>query len=93
MIYRRRANTDLARELITDKNIKNSLKELASMQIKDNLMGLQSAFDQEAGQQSQNQQGSRLKTRKNMAILKLRKDQLRDKYVLNDKRNVNEKHL
>lgn len=93
MIYRRRANTDLARELITDKNIKNSLKELASMQIKDNLMGLQSAFDQEAGQQSQNQQGSRLKTRKNMAILKLRKDQLRDKYVLNDKGNVNEKHL
>lgn len=93
MIYRRRANTDLARELITDKNIKNSLKELASMQIKDNLTGLQSAFDQEAGQQSQNQQGSRLKTRKNMAILKLRKDQLRDKYVLNNKRNVNEKHL
>lgn len=93
MIYRRRANTDLARELITDKNIKNSLKELASMQIKDNLTGLQNAFDQEAGQQSQNQQGSRLKTRKNMAILKLRKDQLRDKYVLNDKRNVNEKHL
>lgn len=78
MIYRRRANIDLARQLITDKNIKNSLKELASMQIKDNLMGLQNAFDQEAGQQSQNQQGSRLKTRKNMAMLKLRKDQLRD---------------
>lgn len=70
MTYRRRANIDLARELITDKNIKNSLKELASMQIKDNLMGLQNAFDQEAGQQSQSQQGFRLKAMKNMTILK-----------------------
>lgn len=70
MIYRRRANIDLARELITDKNIKNSLKELASMQIKDDLMGLQNAFDQETGQQSQNQQGSRLKAMKNMTTLK-----------------------
>lgn len=70
MTYRRRANIDLARELITDKNIKNSLKELASMQIKDNLMGLQNAFDQEAGQQSQSQQGSRLKAMKNTTILK-----------------------
>lgn len=70
MIYRRRANIDLAREPITDKNIKHSLKELASMQIKDDLMGLQNAFDQEAGQQSQNQQGSRLKAVKNMTILK-----------------------
>lgn len=70
MTYRRRANIDLARELITDKNIKNSLKELASMQIKDDLMGLQNAFDQEAGQQPQNQQGSTLQAMKNMTILK-----------------------
>lgn len=51
-------------------NIKNSLKELASMQIKDDLMGLQNAFDQEAGQQPQNQQGSTLQAMKNMTILK-----------------------
>lgn len=70
MTYRRWANIDLARELITDKNIKNSLKELASMQAKDDLMGLQNAFDQEAGQQPQNQQGSRLQVMKNMPILK-----------------------
>lgn len=70
MIYRRRANVDLAREMIIDKNIKNSLKELASMQVKDDLVGLQNAFDQEAGEQSQNQQGFRLKAMKNMAILK-----------------------
>lgn len=52
MVYRRRANTASARELIMDKNIKNSLRELASMKIKSNLMGLQNVFDQKAGQQS-----------------------------------------
>lgn len=40
------------------------------MQIKDDLLGVQKAFDQEAGQQSQNQQGSKLKAMTNMAILK-----------------------
>lgn len=40
------------------------------MQAKDDLMGLQNAFDQEAGQQPQNQQGSRLQVMKNMPILK-----------------------
>lgn len=69
MINRRRANIDLAREMIIDKNIKNSLKELASMQVKDDLVGLQNAFDQETGEQSQNQQGFRLKAMKNMAML------------------------
>lgn len=69
MINRRRANIDLAREMIIDKNIKNSLKELASMQVKDDLVGLQNAFDQEIGEQSQNQQGFRLKAMKNMAML------------------------
>lgn len=53
-----------------DKNIKNSLYELASMQIKGDPMGLQNAFGQEAGQQSQNQQGSISKALKNIAILK-----------------------
>lgn len=56
---------DLVRELITDKNIKNSLKESASMQIKSDPMGLQNAFDQGEGQQSQNQQGSISKALKN----------------------------
>lgn len=78
MIYRKRANIDLARELITNKNIKNSFKELASIQINEDLIGLQNAFGWEAGQQSKNKQGSTLKAMKNMAILKLRKDQLRD---------------
>lgn len=60
---------NLVQELITDKNIKNCLKELASMQIKSDPMGLQNAFDQEEQRQSQNQQGSISKALKKALLL------------------------
>lgn len=70
MIYRGSAKITLVREWVTDKNIKTSLRELDSMQIKSDPMGLQNAFDEEAGQQPQNQQGSISKAPKKIGILK-----------------------
>lgn len=70
MIYRESAKITLVREWVTHKNIKTSLRELVSMQIKSDPMGLQNAFDQEAGQQPQNPQGSISKAPKNIAVLK-----------------------
>ena len=50
------------------------------MQIKGDPMGLQNAFDQEAGQQSQNQQGSISKALKNIALLK-QEERLTDRLI------------